>query len=243
MSDSAVPYQSLNPEKIVKTLDVLAKRVEERFPTSGLARVCVELLGVAEKAKDQAAWIGQPIIFLRVGIALLILLIIVGAVGLVLSLSVSTEAVGFVDFVQAVEAGINDIVLIGVGIFFLTTIEHRIKRRRALKAIHELRSIAHIIDMHQLTKDPDHNVRQPVDTPSSPRRTLTTPQLIRYLDYCSEMLSMTGKIAALYVQDFDDNVALASVNEVEGLTTGLSNKIWQKLIILEGALANASSAQ
>jgi hypothetical protein len=57
-------------------------------------------------------------------------------------------------------------------------------------------------------------------------------EVSRYLDYCSEMLSLTGKIAALYIQEFDDDVALAAVNEVENLTTGLSRKIWQKLMIV-----------
>ena len=57
-------------------------------------------------------------------------------------------------------------------------------------------------------------------------------ELGRYLDYCSEMLSLTGKVAVLYVQDFDDDVALAGVTEVENLTNGLSRKIWQKLMVL-----------
>jgi hypothetical protein len=39
-------------------------------------------------------------------------------------------------------------------------------------------------------------------------------------------------VAALYMKDFDDPVALQAVNEVEALTTGLSRKIWQKLTIL-----------
>ena len=51
------------------------------------------------------------------------------------------------------------------------------------------------------------------------------------------MLSLTGKIAAVYVQEFDDGVALASASELEVLTTGLSNKIWQKISILEAASA------
>jgi len=46
------------------------------------------------------------------------------------------------------------------------------------------------------------------------------------------MLSIIGKIAALYVQQFNDPPALAAVNEVESLTTGLSRKIWQKIMIL-----------
>jgi CheY-specific phosphatase CheX len=65
-----------------------------------------------------------------------------------------------------------------------------------------------------------------------PERILSRFELSRYLDYCSEMLSITGKIAALYIQEFDDDVALSAVNEVENLTTGLSRKIWQKLMIV-----------
>ncbi len=42
-------------------------------------------------------------------------------------------------------------------------------------------------------------------------------------------------MAALYIQNFDDPVALQAVNEVEGLTTGLSRKIWQKLMIVYSA--------
>jgi len=47
------------------------------------------------------------------------------------------------------------------------------------------------------------------------------------------MLSLTGKVAALYVQHFDDAVAVAAASEVESLCTGLSRKIWQKIMILE----------
>ena len=58
-------------------------------------------------------------------------------------------------------------------------------------------------------------------------------ELARYLDYCSEMLSLSGKVAALYVQYLDDPVVLAAVNEVETLATGISGKIWQKIVILD----------
>jgi hypothetical protein len=70
---------------------------------------------------------------------------------------------------------------------------------------------------------------------------MTRFELSRYLDYCSEALSLAGKVAALYLKGFDDPVALQAVNEVEDLTTGLSRKIWQKLTILY-AMAPASPA-
>ena len=53
--------------------------------------------------------------------------------------------------------------------------------------------------------------------------------------YCSEMLSLTSKIAASFVQSFNDPVVLSTVNEIETLVTGLSGKIWQKITLLERA--------
>ena len=144
------------------------------------------------------------------------------------------SSAGIVDVVTLMEAGINDVVLIGAAIFFLLSFETRYKRQRALKAIHELRSIAHVIDMHQLTKDP-HRIMKNTrysNTGMSPKLEMTEFLLRRYLDYCSEMLSLVGKIAAVYVQEFDDGVAMASASELEALTTGLSGKIWQKIAIL-----------
>ncbi len=55
----------------------------------------------------------------------------------------------------------------------------------------------------------------------------------RYLDYCSELLALISKIAALYVQGFQDSVLLDAVDDVEDLTSGFSRKIWQKITILE----------
>lgn len=130
--------------------------------------------------------------------------------------------------------------LLSAAILFLITAETRIKRRRALKAIHELRALAHVIDMHQLTKDPERVLARMAETPSSPKHNLSPAELGRYLDYCSEMLSLIGKLAALYVQKFDDPVALAAVNEVEDLTTGLSRKIWQKIMIINSDTVKAA---
>ncbi|MGK0303535.1 MAG: hypothetical protein ACI89X_004430 [Planctomycetota bacterium] len=108
--------------------------------------------------------------------------------------------------------------------------------------MHEMRAMAHIVDMHQLTKDPDRIVHPDGETKSSPKRTLSRDELVRYLDYCSEMLSLIGKVAALYVQGFPDPVALQGVDDIENLTTSLSRKIWQKIMILEQAVPVASSS-
>ena len=43
--------------------------------------------------------------------------------------------------------------------------------------------------------------------------------MTRYLDYCSEMLSLTNKLAALYAQYLPDAVVIDAVNDIEQLTT------------------------
>ena len=232
-------YHKLDPDRIIETARRLAQRVAERFPESGLRRVADDLIEVSERAKGDLAWVGQPDWPLRIGVGLCIaFLLFVFGVTVLAVLRLPTR-VSVTDVVQAIDAGINEVVLLGVATFFLATLEARRKRRRALRAIHELRSMAHIIDMHQLTKDPERiaNPSTGGDTPSSPARQLTPFALSRYLDYCSEMLSLLSKSAALYVQDSGDPVTMSAVNEVESLATGLSSKIWQKIMILDQELA------
>jgi len=217
-------YLALDAAEIVRTIERLRNRIEERFPGSGLGSVCGQLLEISRRARERAEWIARPILAVRIATAVLTVVIVAGLALMVTRLRPPSDGFELGQFIQVLEAGINDLVLVGAAIFFLATLESRIKRRRALRALRELRSIAHIIDMHQLTKDPERT--QPTE------REMTAADLARYLDYCSEMLSLTGKVAALYVQNFEDGVALQAVNEIEDLTTGLSSKIWQKLTIV-----------
>src|ERR1044071_8778801 len=100
----------------------------------------------------------------------------------------------------------------------MSSIRERVKRNRILRAIHELRSIAHIVDMHQLTKDPDRYLLKATFTESSPKRTMTLFELGRYFDYCRDALALISKVAAMYVEGFFDEVALEAVDEIEALT-------------------------
>jgi len=228
-----MPFRELDGGEIIATIETLERRVAERFPDSGLRRLCAELLAVARDARHRVDAIARPNRPLRIGVGVLIAAILLVVFAALASLHLPATVNDFGAFAQALDAGINDVVFLGIAIFFLLSLERRIKRRRALAALHELRSIAHIVDMHQLTKDPEHVVASGPSTPSSPERTMSRFELGRYLDYCSELLSLVSKIAALYVQRFDDEVVLGAVNEVETLTNGLSRKIWQKIMILD----------
>jgi hypothetical protein len=230
-------YRSVDPKAVVSTIERLRDRVLERLPGSGLSRVAQELHDVARTSAERAVWSAKPLLWLRIAMGFLGLVVVAGIFAAVQALRVPSAVPGAIELVQAVESSVNDIVFVGVGLYFLVSIEGRIKRARVLAALHELRAIAHIIDMHQLTKDPDRIadgvMRSQNNTPSSPERTLTRFELGRYLDYCSEMLALLGKIAALYAQYTTDPVALSAVDEIEDLTSGLSHKIWQKIMILQ----------
>ena len=222
----------LKDDRIIETIATLQTRIGERFPESGLSDLCGELLDVAEQASARAAWISRPILWIR-GLGYLLAF---GLIALVIGIvtqafrPADAQQLTFIEFIQTFEAGLNDVVFIAVAIYFLVSFETRIKRRRALAAVHELRSIAHIIDMHQLTKDPERVLHSWTRTANSPKQQMTAFQLHRYLDYCSEMLALIGKVASLYVQKFDDSASVAAVSELEQLSTGLSRKIWQKII-------------
>lgn len=225
----------LHPARIIETIQALGDRIEERFPGSGLGRVARQQLGIARNTFARVEWVRKPILWVRAAVGFVILLVVSLVAGIAMRVNVP-GGMHAADLIQAVDAAINELLLLGAAIIFLATTESRIKRKKALQSLRELRALAHIVDMHQLTKDPERIIDVGRDdTPSSPRRTLTRWELSRYLDYCSEMLALNSKLAALYAQNLDDPVVLAAVDEVETLTTGLCAKIWQKLVIVNRA--------
>lgn len=223
----------LDPAQIIRTVEALRDRIEERFPGSGLGRLASDLHVVAGATVERLRSVGEPHLPLRLGIGALIIVILAMLGSLFFTARLPSGARDMASIAQLLETIMNDLFLIGASVFFLVTVEGRIKRHRALRYLRELRALAHIVDMHQLTKDPDRLAGEGTDTRSSPVRRMTRFELGRYLDYCSEMLSLISKIAALYVQNFDDPVVLAAVDEVENLASSLAGRIWQKIMILD----------
>jgi hypothetical protein len=219
-------YQSLDPVRIVETLKRLQERIDRRFPSAGLGRVCAQLIETAHAAIEEAAKLAAPNWQLRIAVSAII---VAGAAAQYMAADFLhlDEFEANVSFLQSLEAAVNLLILFGGAAWFLMTLEERFKRQRALDALHKLRSMAHVIDMHQLTKDPTALVQE-----RAPPRSMTKFQLTRYLDYCAEMLSLTGKLAALYGERMRDPVVIEGVNEIENLTTGLANKIWQKISMI-----------
>jgi hypothetical protein len=228
-------YRALDEAKIMGTLERLRNRIGERFPGSGLRAVAEELISIGEEVSQCVSYIRSPNWPIRIAVGFAIVAMTIVLLGFARRVQLSQEPRDLSYIVQLFQAGVQDVVFLGVAVLFLGSIENRLKRKRALAMISQLRSLAHVVDMHQLTKDPERLLSAEPSTPSSPERAMTPPELGRYLDYCSELLSVTSKLSALLVQYFDDRVVLGAVNEIETLATGLSGKIWQKIRLLDTA--------
>ena len=232
----------LDASRIVDTIARLERRITARFPGSGLSVVCHELRELAGSTQQLVEGLSRPIWPLRVLAAVGVAGIAAVGAGLaVVAWRGFVEARGVLDLLQGSESAVNEMLLLAAAVYFLLSMEERVKRRRTLAALHQLRSVVHIVDMHQLTKDPEMTATA-ATTPASPERPYTPFELGRYLDYCSELFSLTSKVAALYSQSLRDPVVLDAVSDIETLGASLSNKVWQKIIVLKSSVSGLQSS-
>jgi len=229
-------YFKLDAGETHATAETLQRRIEERFPGCGLAEVAAEVADVTQVTRARVTELSRPFWPLRIASLFLLGLTLVSLVyGLIFGVDWSnfSSQVSFADLIAVIEPTFGTSVWVGAFWVFTWSLETRWKHQRILEAINELRSLIHVVDMHQLTKDPERANRPGPNTPSSPSRKMTAFELGRYLDYCSELLSIISKVAVLYSQAFPDSVILAATDQVESLASGLSRKIWQKLVLLD----------
>lgn len=228
-----VSFTLLDRSHLIATVTRLQERIRARFPQANLLGVATELRTLVEHHAARSDRIRQPVWRLRLVSAVLLIAGLAVPAWLLTTLRIARpEAWQWPDTLQALEAALSMLFFLGAGAVYVASLEQRHKRRRCLQALHELRALAHIVDLHQLTKDPDGALHGAPDALAPGEVALTPALLVRYLDYCSEMLALVGKAAALYAQDFPDAQAVAAVDEIEGLTSGLAAKIWQKIMIL-----------
>jgi hypothetical protein len=243
MNETIADKEQLDGSAVIQTTARLVRRVEERFPGSGLGGVCVAIHATSLNTQDQIDELLKPIWRLRVlAIAMgfvsasLLLYLLLGGVEWSRFVLPNT----FKDFIGLLEPTLGSVIFLTAYSVFVSTVEKRWKQARVLQALTKLRGLAHVIDMHQLTKNPERFMLIGPDTEASPDRSLSPFEVGRYLDYCSEMLSILGKVSALWAQAFPEPTVLVAVDQIETLTVGLSRKIWQKLMVLQGVVPTVS---
>jgi hypothetical protein len=232
-------FDRLQPGPVLETVRRLEGRIAARFPERGLRRLAHELveltLDVQRDAEDIRGRIRRTRLLSRIGAGLVLAATVVAvALAAHQAIEKGTGSEGL-DWLFIVESSINDLAYAAIALYFLYSVPERIQRGRTLKLLHRLRSLAHIVDMHQLTKDPERLKPGFRTTAVSPDPGLDRDQLEHYFDYCSELLSLVSKTAALCAEESRDDVVLQTVSRIEQLTNGMSRKIWQKISVLPSA--------
>ena len=226
--------RSLNADYLRETIVRLSERVGARFPKRNLAGIAAELITVMDETTANIERQRRRMVWARrISVGVIAALVIAVVVAVVLLVHGAQAGIGGASASPSFfESLINDLVFAAIAIYFTWAWPSRIFRSSTLDALHQLRSIAHVIDMHQLTKDPERLRPGFVMTKASIAENLNAQQLSYYLDYCSELLSCVSKIGALYGEHTTDATVLDTIEGIETLTTGMSRKIWQKIALL-----------
>jgi len=222
----------LLPEHLFETVKILEKRIKDRFPDSSLGKVLNDFVAVTSQISKNIDWISKPSLFIRSITYLVVFFLLFFMFYWLMKFDFVLHEMSFERLLNISDLIFNNLVILAVIILFLLNFEQRVLRRKAITVLHELKVIAHVIDMHQLTKDPSLIGEYDKATQYSPTRNYTKFELERYLDYCSESISLIAKVAALYSQHIKNEAVHKSVSEIEMLCTGINRKIWQKIIIL-----------
>ena len=233
---SAAPETpSLESEYIAHAAGKLEARIRARLAGRRLADVAHHLAETIPSIQGEfdSSWLRfrKTRYVSRVASAVIVVATVVALV-LAIQDILRTGAPHAADWVPLVESVVNDVVFAAVAVFFLWALPERRERRTLLLQLHRLRSLAHVVDMHQLDKDPEQARADYVPTPKSPPNRMNAEELHHYFDYCSELVSLIAKTAALCAEHSSDDVVLRTVSDLETLAAQMSQKIWQKISLL-----------
>jgi hypothetical protein len=232
--------EKLEPVPVIGTARRLRDRVGARFPDRGIHRVAQELVTLTEQVADASAGSRRRTRLVRtashvvIGIVVLVALV---AFGFAVEGAFTEAPDNGLDWLPLIESAVNDIVFVALAVVLLYTFPERVQRSDLLAKLHRLRSLAHIIDMHQLTKEPESLRDAFVNGTDGADVDLSPEQVEYYLEYCTELLSLVGKAAALCAEESQDEIVLNTVSTIESLTMGMSRKVWQKITVLSDGRA------
>ena len=232
---------SLQAEKIEKAIDDLEQGIKEMLPGRKIVDICQDLKEVIGEAKKKSSRKSSQsftrkkflkLFFIATLILLATFFITLGLSYFLKAISTSLgRSIGLEEGLQLTDTAITLLLPSIAYIFYRLKDNIKTYRSAVLQDLHKLRMLSHIIDVKQLNKTPDWLDWK--EKQKKHERILNRSEKAFYLEFCSQMQSLIGKIAVLYIRDVNDPALITAVNEIETLTTGLSRKTWQKLMLMQ----------
>jgi hypothetical protein len=212
----------LDHANIIETADSLSRRLSDKLPGSTLAGLAVELARIARATEERARQARRPIFTIRAASALAIIACLAALWYLVRHIHARWEFGTVTELFDATDAGFNLLVILGGVLWFFVSLERRIKRKKALAFLEELREFVHVVDATQLFFTPEIYKLEPVDsrTPFSLDYT--------YLLFCTQMLGVISNLAPLYSRGTAGDSIMRAAFEVETLANSISAKLFNK---------------
>ncbi|MCY2966867.1 MAG: hypothetical protein NT069_25090 [Planctomycetota bacterium] len=212
----------LDPSRIIQTAEKLAQRIGQSLPGTTLAGLAAEIVQIARDTDQRIRQILKPNLAIRIGS--------VTAIGLTLAclwyfmqdLHTRLEFRTITEFLGAANTCFNFLVALAGGLWFFVTLESRIKRKKILASIQELRELIHVIDATQLYYTPEMYGPDSDSTKTDQRFDHT------YLLDCSQLLGVISNLAALYTRGAADDSIMRAAADVEMLAAALTGKLYAK---------------
>ena len=250
-SDPSVPARAPSGlETLREALAALRNRIVAREQQTPEHREFEPLIGLADECKLLAAGAGgveigakRPVTWLRA--FALVATLVAGAAGVALAVIVVVFSIHIfsssgdqaaTEKLPALQAAVGLIIVLMGAVVSLWAFERRTQRKGLLGTLHDIRALAHRIDLLQLSKPTEHYVVQGPSTDASPSQVMSDFEFSRFLIYCRALLSWLGKIAALHARRIEDPVVLSAVDDVDALTARLQQNIGQRLLLLRAML-------
>ncbi len=231
----------LSADRVRATVVALQERVSARFPRHHLAAVAGQLTGmvdqVSQHTRDKHLRVARATVAART-VAAVALLLAVGVLTLALSAVLAQRPGDVTTWIPLVESVINTAVFIAIAFLFLWAFPERRERKGLLALLHQLRSLAHVLDMHHIGLGPEQTAPDVSGAPQGDPAPgeLTPTQLYAYLGYCTELFSLIATCGALCAERSSDSTVLQTVSDVETLTTELSGTVYRKMELLTRSL-------
>jgi hypothetical protein len=208
----------LDAGKIIETAKNLADEINVRLPGTNLAVLAGALAALAVATEERGRQARRPFLAIRALSGLAIGVVFVGLWFLARHIHARWEFGTMNNVFDAINTGFNLLVLLAGALWFLVTIEARIKRKEALGFIEELREFAHVIDVTQLYYTPDLYRSRNGARPCNPAIDET------YLLYCTQMLGVISNLAPLYTRGATGDSILRAASEVQMLAMAIITK-------------------